>query len=171
MCHLKYIRYQARSACITPCTCRAHCTHAHTNLTGNGRSIHKHHSHRSTINHRQENLVSFATATIVEVSLQTEVQNVIANYSQGCRKHSFLPVRFPNLTIYGRSLSLVKIDVAVASCVDKTCPCSYRSSSPSALAGAASKPLCLSNRRVRLEFELFPLITGDRFRYGRTDGH
>ena len=61
------------------------------------------------------------------------------------------------------------MDLAVASCVDKTCRCSYRSSSPSALAGAASKPLCLSNRRVRLEFELFLLITGDRFRYGRTD--
>ena len=85
-------------------------------LTRNGRSTNKFDSYRSAINHRQENHVHFATTTIVEVSLQGRVQNVVANYRQGCRNRSFLLVRFRSLTMGGYCHLLINLAIYCLVC-------------------------------------------------------
>ena len=70
--------------------------------TGNGRLIHKLQSSGSAINRHQEKLINFAAATIVEVSLQTEVKKIVAIHRQGCQSGAFLLVTFPSLTTNSR---------------------------------------------------------------------
>ena len=82
--------------------------------TGKGRPTNKFTSSGAAVNRHQENLVNFAASMIVEVSLRTGVQNIVAIHRQGRQCRAFLLVRFRSLSLV-RSLPHVPLALTVAS--------------------------------------------------------